>query len=154
MAKNIYRSAQGRSIDMDAMRINNEQAVAVGNMKVNARGDELGPGGTVVRTRNQIVQDYYNSNAVYTKERVADQAHQTQVSRSNKGIEADVAPVVEMPSDIDPEILAQDQAMDNVVAEPNRPQMRGKLADAVAQTASVEQKVIQPRRKSEGLKRI
>jgi hypothetical protein len=31
-------------------------------MKVNARGDELGSGGKVVRTREQILQDYYKNN--------------------------------------------------------------------------------------------
>jgi hypothetical protein len=31
-------------------------------MKVNARGDELGAGGKIVRTREQILQDYYKNN--------------------------------------------------------------------------------------------
>ena len=40
-----YRSMQGRQIDMEKLRAQNELMPAVGNMKVNARGDELGPGG-------------------------------------------------------------------------------------------------------------
>jgi hypothetical protein len=37
-------------------------------MKVNARGDELGPGGEVIRTRNEVMSEYYNRNAgVVTK---------------------------------------------------------------------------------------
>jgi hypothetical protein len=151
MSKNIYRTAQGRPIDMDALRLTNEQSIAVGNMKTNARGDELGPGGVVVRTRNQVVNDYYQSNAVYTKENVADQEHQTRAIRGNKNIEADA---VEMPTDIDPEILAQDEMMDDVVVPADTPQLRGRLADAVAKTANVEQKVMQPRRKAQGIKRI
>jgi hypothetical protein len=31
-------------------------------MKVNARGDEIGPGGKIIRTREQIVSSYYESN--------------------------------------------------------------------------------------------
>ena len=31
-------------------------------MKVNARGDELGAGGKIIRTREQILQDYYKNN--------------------------------------------------------------------------------------------
>jgi hypothetical protein len=58
----IYRSALGRSIDIDQLRLSNEETIAVGNMKVNARGDELGAGGQVVRTRNQIMNDYYRLN--------------------------------------------------------------------------------------------
>lgn len=57
-----YKTARGRVIDMDQLRLSNEDSIAVGNMKVNARGDELGPGGEVVRTRNEIMNDYYKLN--------------------------------------------------------------------------------------------
>lgn len=67
MKKN-YRSALGRQIDIDSLRLSNENIIAVGNMKVNARGDELGPGGEVIRTRNEVMSEYYNRNAgVVTK---------------------------------------------------------------------------------------
>ena len=49
-----YKSMQGKSIDMDLLRQKNELTPAVGNAKVNARGDELGPGGKIVRTREQV----------------------------------------------------------------------------------------------------
>jgi len=58
----VYRSAQGRMIDIEKLRLANEETIAVGNMKVNARGDQLGPGGRVVKTRNQIMKEYYNLN--------------------------------------------------------------------------------------------
>lgn len=45
-----YRTAKGKVIDMEAMRTANEKTVASGNMKVNAKGDELGRGGRVVKT--------------------------------------------------------------------------------------------------------
>lgn len=60
--KKVYRSALGKPIDMDNLRLRNEDIIAVGNMKVNARGDELGFGGEIVRTRNQIMNDYYRLN--------------------------------------------------------------------------------------------
>lgn len=60
--KKTYRSALGKSVDIDQLRLSNEEIIAVGNMKVNARGDELGPGGEVVRTRNQVMNDYYRLN--------------------------------------------------------------------------------------------
>ena len=41
--KKAYRTALGKSIDMDNLRLANEGTIAIGNMKVNARGDELGP---------------------------------------------------------------------------------------------------------------
>lgn len=60
--KKVYRSALGKPIDMDTLRLKNEDIIAVGNMKVNARGDELGPGGKIIKTRNQIMNDYYRLN--------------------------------------------------------------------------------------------
>jgi hypothetical protein len=56
------RTMQGRQIDMDKLRSQNELTPAVGNMKVNARGDEIGPGGKILRTREQIVSTYYDNN--------------------------------------------------------------------------------------------
>jgi len=58
----IYTSMQGKQIDMEKLQLKNELSPAVGNMKVNARGDELGAGGKIVRTREQILQDYYKNN--------------------------------------------------------------------------------------------
>lgn len=60
--KKVYRTALGKTIDMDNLRLANEEIIAIGNMKVNARGDELGPGGQVVRTRNQVMDEYYKLN--------------------------------------------------------------------------------------------
>lgn len=57
-----YRTALGKIIDMDNLRLANEETIAIGNMKVNARGDELGPGGKIIKTRNQIMDEYYKLN--------------------------------------------------------------------------------------------
>lgn len=59
---NVYRSAQGRVVDIEKLRLANEETIAVGNMRVNARGDQLGPGGKIVKTRNQIMKEYYSLN--------------------------------------------------------------------------------------------
>lgn len=61
---------QGKEIDMEKMTMRNELTPAVGNMKVNARGDELGAGGKVIRTREQILQDYYQNNPRAIKEEI------------------------------------------------------------------------------------
>jgi len=58
----VYTSMQGKQIDMEKLQLKNELSPAVGNMKVNARGDELGAGGKIIRTREQILQDYYKNN--------------------------------------------------------------------------------------------
>lgn len=57
-----YRSMQGREIDLEKLMKKNELMPAIGNMRVNARGDELGPGGKIIRKRDEIINDYYEAN--------------------------------------------------------------------------------------------
>jgi hypothetical protein len=58
----IYTSMKGKEIDMEKLALRNELTPAVGNISVNARGDELGPGGKILRTKEEILQDYYKNN--------------------------------------------------------------------------------------------
>ena len=55
---------QGKQIDMDLLRKKNELTPAVGNARVNARGDELGPGGKIIKKREEVVKEYYNTRPV------------------------------------------------------------------------------------------
>ena len=72
----IYTSLRGKEVDMEKIGLRFEKTPAVGNMKVNARGDEIGEGGKIIRTREQVLQDYYSQNPNAMREEVA--------SRSNK----------------------------------------------------------------------
>lgn len=67
----VYTSVRGKEIDMEKLAIRNEKTPAVGNAKVNARGDELGPGGKIVKTREEIMADYYAKNPNALREEVA-----------------------------------------------------------------------------------
>jgi hypothetical protein len=55
----LYRSVRGKSIDIDKIKLTNETVNAVGNMKVNARGDQIGAGGQIAQGRNQIMDQVY-----------------------------------------------------------------------------------------------
>ena len=57
--KRMYRTMQGRYIDIEKLRGANEDARAVGNMNVNARGDVLSRSGQVVETKQEVVKKYY-----------------------------------------------------------------------------------------------
>ena len=50
---------RGKQVDMDLLRKRNELTPAVGNARVNARGDELGPGGQIIKRREDIVKEHY-----------------------------------------------------------------------------------------------
>lgn len=62
MAGSIRRTMQGKAIDMDQLLAKNELMPAVGNVSMNARGDELGPGGKIVKKREEQVAAYYENN--------------------------------------------------------------------------------------------
>lgn len=59
MTNEVYRSANGKTVDMGAMRLQNERVRAVGNMRVNARGDEINDANEVIRKRNEQVNKQY-----------------------------------------------------------------------------------------------
>ena len=55
--RQVYRSMQGKEVDMHKLVMQNEMTVAVGNVRVNARGDELGPGGKIIRKREDVLKE-------------------------------------------------------------------------------------------------
>lgn len=59
----IHKSMRGKIVDMELLRKKNELVPAIGNAKVNARGDELGAGGKIIRKREDIVKDHYQKTA-------------------------------------------------------------------------------------------
>lgn len=54
-----HRTAQGKIIDMAALAAKNERVRAVGNMKVNARGDTIDANGKIIVPVTQKVGDSY-----------------------------------------------------------------------------------------------
>lgn len=77
--RKVYRSMQGKIVDMELIAQKHELTPAIGNAKMNARGDELGPGGKIVRRREDILAAYYenNPNAVRDEQYVKSSAPAT-----------------------------------------------------------------------------
>ena len=61
MTKEVYKSANGKPVDMGALRLQNEKTRAVGNMKVNARGDEINDRNQIVRKKPEQVNTQYGN---------------------------------------------------------------------------------------------
>jgi hypothetical protein len=59
---------KGKTLDVGAIQAQNENAIALGNASMNARGDIIGPGGAIIRRKEQVAQEYHkqNPNAVKT----------------------------------------------------------------------------------------
>jgi len=59
--KRMYRTMQGRMVDIEKLRAANESVRAVGNMAVNARGDVVRPDGTIVQAKEEVMREYYEA---------------------------------------------------------------------------------------------
>ena len=60
MTKNLYKTANGKTLDMGSLLLQNENVRAVGNMKVNARGDLVDDQGRVITSKPEQVSTQYN----------------------------------------------------------------------------------------------
>jgi hypothetical protein len=61
MTKQIHTTANGKTVDMGALRLKNERVRAVGNMSVNARGDVIDDKGNVISSKTRQAQQAYNN---------------------------------------------------------------------------------------------
>ena len=137
-----YRTAMGKSIDIDTIRVANESVIAVGNMRTNARGDELGAGGQVVKTRAQLMQEYHKLNTPVA-------AHDDVVATS---IDAPARPVTKL---VQPTADDTPVATSAPVASPDYVKPRGSFAGAVATETEVKQELLNPQPGvTPGVKRI
>lgn len=60
----IRKTHRGASLDLDALMASQtaKGSTAVGNMRVNANGDVIGPGGQIVQPNEERVRAYYKAN--------------------------------------------------------------------------------------------
>jgi hypothetical protein len=56
---NLHKTSRGVVIDIDRLKLANENVIAVGNSGMNVRGD-LVKGNKVIKSREQIMQETYN----------------------------------------------------------------------------------------------
>jgi hypothetical protein len=141
----IYRTAQGRQLDMEAIRLQNELVPALGNMRVNARGDQLGPGGKIVKTREMIMDEYYKTRATPATDNIPQQSEIP--TRSNPSRRrTDPLPTSSKKSEFTPDIARPDDIKPATQEAPKteakaEPKLKGGLAAAIAKTKSTEKKV-------------
>lgn len=133
MATN-HRTARGIPVDMDRLRLANEQTIAVGNMKVNARGDQLGAGGKIIKTRQQVMAE---KNKL--KGPIADNSQV--VAESISAVDQEpMAIEVLGPQEIAP--IVEENPVEDVV--PGYVKPRGSFADSVAKETEVTQELLDP----------
>lgn len=161
MTSKVYKTAQGKSVDLGTIMLQNEHVRAVGNMNVNARGDKLDSNNNVVETRARQVQ----RQVAKTTTNVTDEPVYTSASKAKRSRQAtqEVAPTPpkEVIQELDPVIEETPQ----VVAQPPeqevitnaKPNISGGLAAAIARTKEVKQELEKTPRQimqSQGVRKI
>ena len=59
----IRKSNRGASVDFDTLvKTIDRSTAAVGNMRVNAHGDRIGPNGEIIQKNEDRVREYYENN--------------------------------------------------------------------------------------------
>ena len=124
--KRVYTTANGRRLNLDAIIAQNEESIAIGNMKTNARGDELGPGGRIERKRNEVMSEYYKLNTPVATDYVPE-SHKRAPKKDLTDDWVEVAADVDENTDPAP------------TTDPQKRPLRGSLADSVAKNKPAEQ---------------
>jgi glycine cleavage system H lipoate-binding protein len=67
MTQKVYKTAQGKTLDMGRLVLQNEKVRAVGNMNVNARGDVIDDKNNVISSKPEQVHKQYNHQVTNPK---------------------------------------------------------------------------------------
>jgi hypothetical protein len=145
MTKKVYTTAQGKSVDLGAIILQNEHVRAVGNMNVNARGDLLDGSSRVIDQRNQQVTRQMERNTQPAPTGVSTKPRHTSSVAARRAQEAAAVPA---PAVVDPvvEEIVPDPVVEETVPAPALRVDRtvitdqsGGLAGAMARSRTVAQ---------------
>jgi hypothetical protein len=134
MTNKVYRTAQGKIVDLGALILQNEQVRAVGNMGVNARGDRIDSQGQSIDSRNQQMARQYNRQI---SSNVMDQP----VGRASREVIAD-EPVVQEVAPVDEPAPVEDTSTDDST------DTSGGLAAAIAKARQIKQEPLKTPRQT------
>lgn len=151
-----YKTAQGRSIDFEKIRLQNELTPAIGNMRVNARGDQLGPGGNIVKSREQMLDEHYKTNVAKRKQVEPDVIP----TKGGKAKAVDTAPPTTPRTEIESAKTTNEAPIEDDFVDPDEPvtidsvtgigrgekTLKGGLAKAVARTKEYNDAKTKPKR--------
>lgn len=156
MTSKVYRTAQGKTVDLGTIMLQNEHVRAVGNMNVNARGDKLDQNNRVIETKPRQIQ---KQNARTTN--VSAQPVQTSATKARKAkrekAQAEATHVVHTPTPVVEQtpIAVSAPPAQNIATPGKIPE--GGLAAAIARQREVKQELEKTRRQQQqgqGLRKI
>ena len=130
MTARKYRSAMGKTVDIGALMLQNENVRAVGNMSVNARGDILDSNNQVIDRKSQQIQRQQRKTNVMSE---------PMIRKQESNVQAEMK--------VDPTDSFADLPEDDIPEETpvkNAPAPQGGLAAAIAKAKTVQQEKITP----------
>jgi hypothetical protein len=127
MSRKIYKSAQGKTVDLGALLLQNESVRAVGNMNVNARGDTVDSTNRVIDQKNRQVQRQYQKQTTGA-------GNDLPPTTSNRAARQIQQPKIEEPTATQETVEPANQP---TTTSPQIPQ--GGLAAAIARSREVKQ---------------
>lgn len=133
MAK--YKTALGRTVDMSALAAKNERTRAVGNMKVNARGDTIDSMGNVIKSVTSKVNSNYaktvGNRSAKSKAQSSD-SQKAEVDLTTEPVQEVPAPVANAVSEYEPisdTTEEEDEAIELIKAKNSSSKSSGKKHD-------------------------
>lgn len=138
MTSRTYKTAQGKTVDLGQLILQNETVRAVGNMNVNARGDLLDSSNRVIDSKNQQIQRQHQQQIVNN---VADRTVHTSnvhARRARKAAQQDT-PTVDTDLEAAPVDIAPEITSEPVDTTPVDTATGGGLAAAIARSRTVVQ---------------
>jgi hypothetical protein len=158
MTSKVYRTAQGKSVDLGTIMLQNEHVRAVGNMNVNARGDKLDQNNQVIETKPRQIQRQNARTTNVSAEPVQTSATKAKKARREKA-QSETPQVVHPPalaSVVETTPVAVSAPPAQNIATPGKiPE--GGLAAAIARQREVKQELEKTRRQQQqgqGLRKI
>jgi len=135
MTRKVYRTAQGKMVDLGALQLRNENVRAVGNMGVNARGDLIDSNNRSIDTKNQQVSRQYQKQTNVDSTPV-----QSSRNKASRPVPELVVPDIPAPPEDFDEDFNKEEVVAGLGAEaPVAPTPPAGLAAAIARARSVKQ---------------
>ena len=160
MTRKVYRTAQGKMVDLGALQLRNENVRAVGNMGVNARGDLLDSKNRPINSRTQQVGKSYNrqtnvtSQPVYTDAQQADSSLAKKSSKKPKEAKPAVVDIPPPPEDFEDDFEKPVEVKSGTEANPPATG----LAAAIARARQIKQEPLKTPRQaaqdSDGVRKL
>lgn len=157
MSKKVYRSAQGKTVDLGAIQLQNETVRAVGNMGINARGDKINSQNRTVDSRTKRIGKQYKkqvSNVV--NDRVSETKHdqpKTISKEEKRKVKSNIEEKMQSEAELfSVNVTEAAPVTDDPIAEDPTPVSSGGLADAIARARTVKQEPMKTPRQQAQLK--